>query len=66
MLMCIVWISVIGAGTSAKAMAFMYSEVVPPTASLRHNGVLQTPPASSVGKEECQLCGSGHEPLPGV
>ena len=50
MLMDIVWIGVIGPGTRAKAMAFMYSEVVTPAASLRHNGVLQTPPASSVGK----------------
>lgn len=49
MLMGIVRISVIGAGTNAKASAFMYSEVVAATASLRHNGVLQTPPASSVG-----------------
>ncbi len=49
MLMGIVWIGVIGAGTNAKAMAFMYSEVVAATASLRHDGVLQTPPAGSVG-----------------
>lgn len=66
MLMDIVWIGVIGAGTRAKATVFMYSEVVAPTASLRHDGVLETPPASSVGEEERQLCGSGHEPLPGV
>lgn len=38
MLMDIVLISVMGAGMHAKAMAFMYSEVVAPNASLRHNG----------------------------
>lgn len=32
-------IGVIGAGKSAKATAFMYSGVVAPTASLRHDGV---------------------------
>lgn len=57
MLMDVVWIGVIGAGTSAKAMAFMYSEVVAPTASLRHNGVLQTPPATSVGRRRASCVG---------
>lgn len=59
MLIDTVLIGVIGAGTRAKATAFMYSEVVAPTASLRHNGVLEPPPASAVGKGGCQLCGSG-------
>lgn len=65
MLMDAVCIDVIGAGTSAKATAFMYSEVVTPTASLHHNGVLEMPSASAVGKK-CQLRASGREPLPGV
>lgn len=35
-------------------------------ASLRRNGVLQTPMANSVGGGGSQLCGAGHRPLPGV
>lgn len=66
MLMDIVWISLMGAGTRAKAVPFMYGKVTPPTASLRHNGVLLTPPVSSVGRRSCQLCRSGRRPLPGV
>lgn len=66
MLMDVVWIGVMGAGTRAKAVPFMYGKVAPPTASLRHDGVLLTPPVSSVGRRSCQLCGSGRRPLPGV
>lgn len=62
MLMDIVLIGVMGAGIHAKAMAFMYSEVVAPTASLRHNGVLQTPPVSSVGRRSasCVVLAMSH------
>lgn len=49
MLMDIAWIGVIGTGTLAKATAFMYSEVVSPTASLRHSRILETPPARAGG-----------------
>lgn len=55
MLMDIVWIGVISAGTCAKAMAFMYSEVVTPTASSRHNRVLEKQRASTGGKR-CASC----------
>lgn len=47
--MGVVWIVVIGAGMNAKAMAFMYSEVVAPTASLRHYSVTEMLPANTVG-----------------
>lgn len=61
MLMDIVLIGVMGAGIHAKAMAFMYSEVVALTASLRHNGVLQTPPVSSVGRSaSCVVLAMSH------
>lgn len=50
MLMDIVWIGVIGTGTRAKAAAFMYSEVVAPTASSRHDRIPDTLPASAAGR----------------
>lgn len=62
MLMDIVSINVIGAGTRAKAVDFMYSEVVALTASLRHNRVLETPPANTVGKRSasCVVLAMSH------
>lgn len=68
MLMDIVWIGVIGAGTCAKAMDFMYSEVVAPTASLHHYRVLETPPASTVGKmsASCVVLATSHCQVSGI
>lgn len=62
MLKDIVWIGVIGAGTYAKATAFMYSEVVASTASLRHNRILDELPASTVGKRNasCVVVAMSH------
>lgn len=62
MLMDTVWIGVIGAGTRAKATAFMYSEVVAPAASLHHNRILETLPASAVGNRiaSCVVVAMSH------
>lgn len=54
--------AVIGAWKFAKATAFVYSEVVTLAASLRHNGALQTPMASSVGRRvaSCVVLATSH------
>ncbi|CAG01716.1 unnamed protein product, partial [Tetraodon nigroviridis] len=57
-----------GAGKFAKAAAFMYSEVVTLAASLRHNGVLQTPVAGSVGRRvaSCVVLATSHCQVSGI
>lgn len=66
MLMDIVWIGVMGAGTRAKAAAFMYSEVVATDRQLVPRWGLRDAGGERSREEECQLCGPGREPLPGV
>lgn len=61
-LMDVVWMGVIGVRTRAKAASFMYGEVVAPGASLRHNRVLETPPASALWRGSASCARPGHAP----